>query len=235
MSSVYTDSATGSTYQLGAQSQLSASSGKSSLGSSDFLTLLFAQLQNQDPLNPQDDKDFTAQLAQFSSLEQLTNLNSGMNKLISSTNQQQMFTAVGFMGKQVTASGNTLAKSGTNVSTLYYTLPSAATSVTVNIMDSNGNIVRSVSQGAQAAGSQTFQWDGKDSNGNLVPDGTYSTGVTTMGADGKPLMVSSSVTGIVTGVSSDSTTGAFMLTTQDGRQINLTDVQGVVTPTTATQ
>ncbi|WP_243358695.1 flagellar hook assembly protein FlgD [Fundidesulfovibrio terrae] len=233
MSSVYTDPATGATTQLGAMSQLTPSSGKSSLGSSDFLTLLFAQLQNQDPLNPQDDKDFTAQLAQFSSLEQLTNLNSGMGKLITATNQQQMFSAVGFMGKQVTASGSTLAKSGGSVSALYYTLPAAASSVTVNIMDANGNIIRSVSQGAQAAGSQSFQWDGKDSNGNLVPDGTYSTGVTTLGSDGKPLMVTTSVTGLVTGVSSDSTTGSYMLTTQDGRKINLMDVQGVVTPTTS--
>jgi flagellar basal-body rod modification protein FlgD len=234
MSNVYTGASAGIIGQAEAQFQSNKSTGKSSLGKDDFLTLLFAQLQNQDPLNPQDDKDFTAQLSQFSSLEQLTNISSGIDKLNSATTQQQMFSAVGFMGKQIKAKGGSLAKSGDSVSALYYTLPQAATKVSINIMDTNGNIVRTVDQGGKAAGEQSFQWDGKDSNGNKVADGTYTVGITCENAAGTPMLVNTTVTGLVSGVSTDAT-GAYVLSTQDGRAVYLTDVQGIVTPSTSTQ
>jgi len=199
------------------------------LGKQDFLNLLVKQLQYQDPLNPMDDKDFVAQLAQFSSLEQLTNISTGIDSLIKAQGRQEMMNAVGFIGKEVKATGDTLSKSGTSTSKLYYTLPGDAASVTINVMDANGNIVRSEPKGAQTAGEHSFAWDGKDYNGKKVDDGYYSVGITTARSDGKSMMVSTSVTGIVSGVTTD-TNGQYVLSMTDGRLVPFTDIQGIVTP-----
>ncbi|GFK93058.1 Basal-body rod modification protein FlgD [Fundidesulfovibrio magnetotacticus] len=204
--------------------------GSSSLGKDAFLTLLVTQMKYQDPLNPTGDKEFLAQLAQFTSLEQLTNINDGIEKLTSATNQQQMFSAANFIGKEVKASGDSLSKSGDTVSKLYYTLPEAATKVTINIMDANGNIVRTVDQGAKAAGEQSFAWDGKDWLGNAQADGVYFAGITTAKSDGTSMMVDTTVTGIVSGVSTDSS-GGYVLETQDGRKLSLLNVKGIVNQT----
>lgn len=206
-----------------------ASTGSSQLGKQDFLNLLVKQLQYQDPLNPMDDKDFVAQLAQFSSLEQLTNISTGIDSLNKSQDRQQMMQAVGFIGKEVKASGYSVNKNGTAVSKMYYTLPSDATAVTINIMDANGNIVRSDALGAQTAGEHGYVWDGKNTDGKLVDDGSYSIGITTSKADGTSMLVKSSVTGIVSGVTTDSN-GNYVLSMTDGRQVAFTDIQGVVTP-----
>ena len=104
------------------------------------LTLLAAQLGHQDPLNPMEDKEFTAQLAQFSQLEQLTNINEGIGKMIDAGDRQEVLSAVSFIGKDVRAEGNVLSKSGDSVSDAYYTLESPVANIYVNIFDSWGNV-----------------------------------------------------------------------------------------------
>jgi flagellar basal-body rod modification protein FlgD len=76
--------------------------GSSTLGKDDFLKILMTQLQNQDPLNPMQDKDFVAQMATFSSLEQMTNMNSTIQKLVDQQQQNQLITYNQFVGKEVT-------------------------------------------------------------------------------------------------------------------------------------
>lgn len=76
--------------------------GSSSLGKDDFLKILMTQLQNQDPLNPMQDQDFISQMATFSSLEQMTNLNSSMDSFINDTEQNQFMQAASMIGKTVT-------------------------------------------------------------------------------------------------------------------------------------
>lgn len=233
VNTAYSGNASSILGQAEAQFQQPKTAGNSSLGKNDFLNLLMTQLQHQDPLNPQDDKEFVAQLSQFSSLEQLTNISSGVDTLNKSITQQQMFSAASFIGKEVKAKGDSLSVSDGAAGPIYYTLPKAASSVSLNFMDSNGNIVRTLNQGAQAAGDQTYQWDAKNSNGKSVTDGTYRIGVTAYGADGSPMMVNTNVTGLVTGVSNSN--GKFLLTTQDGRGVYFEDVQGLNTPVTTTK
>ena len=96
------------------------------LGKDAFLKLLVTQLQNQDPLNPLDDKEFIAQLAQFSSLEQMTNISSGITSLTEKTAQQDMLSAVNYIGKEVTAEGSELTKGENYVTPVYFTLSGAA-------------------------------------------------------------------------------------------------------------
>lgn len=210
--------------------QSNKTTGNSTLGKDAFLTLLVTQMKYQDPMNPTSDKEFLAQLAQFTSLEQLTNINTGIEKLTTATNQQQMFSAAGFIGKEVKAEGDSLSKSGDTVSKLFYTLPEAASKVTINILDANGNIVRTVDQGAKAAGEQTYAWDGKDWLGNEQGDGVYFAGISAVKADGTSMLVSTTVTGVVSGVSTDSS-GGYLLETKDGRKLSLLNVKGIVNST----
>ena len=114
---------------------------KESLGKDDFLKMLVAQLQNQDPLNPLDGTDFTAQLAQFSSLEQLDNMNSQLNVIglyQSSLNNSQ---SVGLIGQQITANGNSVMVEGP-ATILSYDLSGNTDTVSVKIYDQEGSLVR---------------------------------------------------------------------------------------------
>ena len=95
------------------------------LGKDAFLKLLVTQLQHQDPLNPLDDKEFIAQLAQFSSLEQMNNISEGITSLVKKTQEQDMLNSVNYIGKEVTASGHSVTKNGTVVTPVFFTLKGA--------------------------------------------------------------------------------------------------------------
>jgi flagellar basal-body rod modification protein FlgD len=91
-----------STYLLSNYQNQTKSQGSSSLGKDDFLKILMTQLQNQDPLNPMQDQDFISQMATFSSLEQMTNLNTSMDNFVESAEQNQFMQASSMIGKTVT-------------------------------------------------------------------------------------------------------------------------------------
>lgn len=201
---------------------------KKDLDKDAFLTLLAAQLGHQDPLNPMEDKEFTAQLAQFSQLEQLTNINDGISKMIDAGGRQEVLSAVSFIGKDIRAEGNVLSKSGDNVSEAYYTLDSAVSSVYVNIFDAWGNVIRTYQGGAMQAGSYSFTWDGMDWQGNKSADGVYGISIAAEGADGQPVLVSTEVSGTVAGVVSED--GQHYLRLKDGRTVNFMDIKEVVNP-----
>ena len=174
----------------------------------DFLQLLMAQLQNQDPLSPEDPKDFVSQLAQFSSLEQQINSNSNLenlSKAIQSLQQSQsMAQGVSLLGKTVQGNGNTLSVAGGKALDATFQLPQAAAQVAVGIFDSNGNQVTTLNLGAQAAGTGAFSWDGKDSKGKQVADGTYSYQVAAQDKAGNTIQVNNYLTGTVQQVYQDS-------------------------------
>jgi flagellar basal-body rod modification protein FlgD len=193
-----------------------------------FLQLLTAQLGNQDPLNPMEDKEFTAQLADFSSLEQLTNINEGIGDMNEASKRQEMLSAVSFIGKQIRAEGDTVSKYGDYSSTVYYGLEEPVTNVNVNIFDSWGNVIRTIQGGAMQGGMYEFQWDGKDWQGSDAPDGTYTVSISAEGADGQPVMVDTEVNGTVAGVSTYE--GQHYLRLRDGRTVKFMDVQEVVNP-----
>jgi flagellar basal-body rod modification protein FlgD len=171
-----------------------------SLDKDAFLRLLTTQLQNQDPLNPTDSTEFTAQLAQFSSLEQLSNVNETLNTLKlyqASINNAQ---AVGFIGKDIVASGNSIEMKGGQPVSCDYEIPAAAKSVVVTIYDATGNFVRDYQITALGAGQQSLTWDGRDRNGNTVADGAYTFEVQAVDQKGAKLNVTTFSKGTVTGV-----------------------------------
>lgn len=198
------------------------------LGRDAFLKLLITQLENQDPLNPMEDKEFTAQLAQFSSLEKLSDISESLKGMDQDSARQDMLAAVSFIGKQVRAAGDSLSKQGEQVSTLYYSLDDVATSMLMNVFDAGGNLVQTVSLGGRQAGSYEFTWDGKDYTGRTLDDGVYTVRMAAEGIHGQPVMVQTDVSGEVSGISAQD--GQTYLRLKDGREVSLFDIIEVVNP-----
>jgi flagellar basal-body rod modification protein FlgD len=170
-----------------------------SLGKEDFLKLLTTQLRAQNPLKPMDSTAFTAQLAQFSSLEQLTNINSQLKNMASSQTSLQNTTAVSLIGKRVKVAGNTTQLNGQ--ADLNYTLAGDAAKVTISIYDATGSLVQQKDLIGQSAGEHNFLWDGKDKNGSMRPAGQYLFSIDAVDGLGKSLGATTLSSGTVTGVS----------------------------------
>jgi flagellar basal-body rod modification protein FlgD len=154
------------------------------LGKDQFFQLLVTQLQHQDPLQPQDNSEFVAQLAQFSSLEQLQGLGgqlSTLNLLTTSLNNAQ---AVDLVGRDVVFQSSTLGvQDPEHVPALGVQLPSGSTSGTVKILDAQGSLVRTLAVPAGES-RQSVLWDGKDEHGNTVAAGQYQVDVSGVQPDG---------------------------------------------------
>jgi len=186
----------------------------------DFLQMLIAQLQNQDPLNPLSGTDFAAQLAQFSSLDQLTQINTQLSTLASSLSSSNNSQVVGLIGDTVVANGSAVTVSGAST-TLPYNLSQNVQQGTVNIYDSNGNLVQTLTFGAQSAGNNVVNWD----TSNVTP-GTYTFTVSATDSNGKAVTTNTMMTGTVTGVTYKS--GVPYLSV-NGQDVALSDVSYVTT------
>lgn len=198
------------------------------LGKDAFLKLLVTQLQNQDPLNPLDDKEFIAQLAQFSSLEQMTNISDGIKSLTEKTAQQDMLSAVNYIGKEVTASGSSMTKYGNYVTPVYFTLSGTAAQVYANVYDENNNLVRTEKFSSMQAGEFAFTWDGTDYNGNPVNNGQYNVYFAAESPTGAAVFVDTEVSGTITALEQGDGETYFRLS--DGRKISFGDIKKVVQP-----
>ncbi len=168
------------------------------LGRETFLTMLVAQLENQDPLNPMEGTDFSSQLAQFSSLEQLMNLNETMDNLAQTFIDSSETDLMSYVGSQVTGTLDTMNVSNGEVSGGFFSLTDAA-DVIVQITDSSGKTVKSINMGTMASGSHLISWDGTDADGEAVDDGTYTYSVMANSGSGYS-QIDNSVTGTAEGV-----------------------------------
>ena len=195
------------------------------LGKSDFLLLLVTQFKYQDPLNPMDDKEFVAQLSQFSSLEQLMNLNESMDGLTSATRDQQMMNAANYIGRDVAAGGNAIAKTDDSISKFYWAIGSDMAKGTLNVYDQNMNLIYSELLGARAAGTYTFDWSGKSFTGATALNGVYYVRLACEDANGQGMLVDTAVTGRVESVINNN--GETYLRLNDGRMVALKDVREV--------
>ena len=170
------------------------------MGKDDFLHLLVTQLQHQDPLNPMDSTEFTAQLAQFTSLEQLNNMNENLSYLLlyqASINNSQ---AVGFIGKTLTALGDSINLADGIPDEIHFELAEDASDTSLNIYDSEGDLVRVLEGGGLDAGKQTMEWDGMNSQGETMPDGLYRFEVVASDSNGDTVKCTTLVNGRVSGV-----------------------------------
>ena len=146
-----------------------------------FLQLLTTQLQNQNPLDPLDTNQFTAQLVQFASVEQQINMNTQLTTLISLQKATQVTSAMSFLGATATVDGST-ANLTNSQATWTFSADKPATG-TINITNSTGQLVYTGTYPLNA-GQQSFSWDGRGNTGTLNPDGAYTMSIVAKDATG---------------------------------------------------
>ncbi len=164
-----------------------------------FLTLLTTQLQNQDPLEPLDTNEFTRQLVDFTAVEQSIETNQQLESLVALSVASITGNTVGYIGQEVDALGDTLQLTEGATLNWAYASDQVAESTTINITDESGKLVFTT-EGEISSGRHEFTWDGKDNNGNDLPDGLYTLEVASLDSDGATIPVATSITGIVTSV-----------------------------------
>ncbi|MFT6435201.1 MAG: flagellar basal-body rod modification protein FlgD [Candidatus Azotimanducaceae bacterium] len=139
-----------------------------------FLELMVAQMNNQDPLSPQDNGEFIAQLAQFSSVEGIDNLNSTVDSLATSMQSSQALQASALVGRTVHIATDQSHLTQEGVVTGSIKLDSSTNNLIVSISNASGELVKQVELGNQSRGDVRFLWNGQDSEGNRLPQGNYS-------------------------------------------------------------
>ncbi|MCR9104346.1 MAG: flagellar hook assembly protein FlgD [Gammaproteobacteria bacterium] len=150
-----------------------APSSPAELGQEDFLELMVAQLENQDPTQPMDNFEFLSQIAQFGTVDGIQGLQQGFAELSGILYANQTLQAAGLVGSNVVTESNlgTLSAEAPLAATV--DLPSASSEVTLYVQDTAGRLVHSRTLGAVNAGELGVQWDGMDNDGNPMPPGEY--------------------------------------------------------------
>lgn len=164
---------------------------------STFLKMLTTQLQNQDPLAPMDSTQFTQQLVQYSAVEQQIAANDKLDKLINLGQNNGLGSTLGYIGKEVEMTGDQITLSGGSAG-FKYALSDSSSATVIQILDDNGVAKRTLS-GKLQAGTHSLTWDGKDDDGNSLPDGNYSVVVAATKADNTKVNVTTTTYGLVTG------------------------------------
>jgi len=204
MTTIATDTFTTAATASSAKTSTSTSATKTAdiMGKEDFLTLLVAQLQNQDPLNPDDPTEFTAQLAQFSSLEQLYNLNESMAGLTTAQANSEKLSALSLIGKEVSYNGSSFTFEGDPIA-VGYQLDGIASGVTLSLQNADGKTVKTLEAADTElkSGNHFITWDGTDMDGKTVADGTYkivlsASAASSGGSVAAAALISSEVTGV---------------------------------------
>jgi len=210
----------------GLASAAGSATGNKALGKDAFLQLLVTQLKNQNPLEPQDNGAFVAQLAQFSSLEGITTLNDTVSGLAGNYNSSQALQASSLVGRSVIAPGDKAVVDTTKSLSGTVVIPSSVAGATLKITDSEGKVVRTIDLGAQNAGNASFIWDGKNDAGETVPAGTYSFGATTS-IDGQAVALITNLPATVNSVTISQTGGELMLNLAGLGSVALSKVQTI--------
>ena len=191
---------------------------------STFLTLLTTQLKNQNPLDPLDTNQFTQQLVQFAGVEQQINMNQQLTSLVALQKANQVTSAMSFLGATATVDGSsTKLTSGKASWSFSADKPSTGT---ITIKDAAGQTAYSGAFPLNA-GSQSFVWDGRGTNGTLWPNGTYTLSITAKDANGQSTAVSTTVNGTVDAVDLTQEPPALTI---GGQSYSLDKVKQVVRP-----
>lgn len=167
----------------------------------DFLKLFVTQLQYQDPLAPQDPTAMLGQLAQLTQVEQAYNTTAALEKLLVLQNSGLAMGAVSLIGKQVTADSDQIGFNGSESATATYQAATTLTGAKLTITNGSGQVVRTVDLGTVNPGTSTYQWDGRDDQGNLVAAGAYTFAVKGTDPLGQQQYAATATTGKADGVS----------------------------------
>ena len=152
---------------------LNTETSRKEMGQEQFLELMTAQLQNQDPFKPMESGDFLSQIAQFSTVEGIGDLNDAFSGLSQSLVSNQALQATNLVGREVLAPTGVAALSQGGSIRGNVELPAASGEVVINVYDQAEQVVRRLELGSQAAGPVAFQWDGLKNDGQFASPGSY--------------------------------------------------------------
>lgn len=186
-----------------------------------FLKLLVTELENQDPLDPLDNKEMTAQIASFSSLEQNIQQNKYLETIAGQSDYSQQTIALSYVGKDALIPGDLTATNGVANVSLNYQVPSVASDVSIEVLNEDGDVIRTL-EGEVAVGRNETTWDSKDEDGNAVPAGFYTFRVSGTAPNGDEVKVKEFTFGHVASLEGDG--DAVEFTSSDGRTFSLDDI-----------
>lgn len=197
--------------------------GDGTMDKDDFLQLLVMQLQNQDPFEPVDNQQMAAQLAQFTSLETLNNMHETMqNDLLLNQSLNNSF-MTSMIGKEIKAYGNGVEFDGSAQELSYFVNGNAQ--VTVEVYNSEGDLIRTIEEGSKSYGDHETVWDGRDKFGNLVEEGDYTFVATAVDSQGESVQTSTYVTGLVSGITYQQGSPYLLV---NGQMVNLGEVISIL-------
>jgi flagellar basal-body rod modification protein FlgD len=196
------------------------------MGKQDFLTLFTAQLQNQNPLEPVKNEAFVAQLAQFSQLEALTNMQTSLDTFVTSMSGERMLNGASLIGKKVaiTDALTPLAQGGTIDASI--DLPEGAAGLQINVFDAKGTLVKEIIAGPQVPGSMSLQWDGKNTEGQSAAPGLYRLSAQAV-VNGKTAAVPVNTLSTVKSIVTNPTDGSVSVEVDGGKTLLLSNVKRV--------
>jgi len=189
-----------------------------------FLKLLIAQIQNQDPMAPMDASTMTAQMSQLNMVTSMSNMNTSMTAMLNQMQSVDFMNQASLIGHSPAVAGNTISFDGVSPVILGANASTPLSSAVATITNASGNVINSASLGALVAGMKNFAWDGTDASGSIVASGTYNISIKGTNAVGAEESVTAYVASPVAAVSKG-TNGGSLLTLQDGRQINASTIQ----------
>jgi flagellar basal-body rod modification protein FlgD len=217
MSEINVGQATG----LGSSTGLGTSASTANLGKDDFLKLLSVQLQYQDPLKPMENTEFIAQMAQFSTLEGITNMNESLAGMSDQVLSMNNLSTTDLIGRNIKVYGDKVDLVAGESPQIDYVLYKAASKVEISILDASGTIVKTINTGSKEAGANTFVWDGTDSIGNPRAAGTYSVSINATTKEGTQVTARAITNNLVDGVTYENGVPYLMV---QGSTVSLNDI-----------
>lgn len=176
--------------------------GNNQLDKDAFFKLMLTQLKNQDPMNPLKNHEMAAQLAQFSTLEQLSNMNSTLTKMEGKSAAPENFQALNLIGKSVAGDSSRVVRTQFDKSHDFtFNLPAASSTATIKVMNAKGAEIRNYKLSNLQAGNNKISWNGQDEGGNNQPAGEYHFSIEAMGNAGQKIAVKTDFSGTITGLS----------------------------------
>jgi flagellar basal-body rod modification protein FlgD len=199
-----------------------AAAARDRLGQKDFIELMLAQFQNQDPLKPLDGTQFIGQLAQFSTVTGIEEMGASLASLAESLRSDQMLAGAALVGRDVLVPSGRAVIGETGDVRGAVNVPEGAQQVLVTVRDAAGQVVRQIDVAA-APGLVDFNWDGLAQDGSRAPPGTYDLGAIAIGG-GRNVSLPVLVNDQVRSVTLDTAGRQFVLNTQHHGPVRLADV-----------
>ena len=199
--------------------------GNTELNKDAFFKLMMAQLKNQNPLSPMESHEMAANLAQFTALEQLFNVNENLTGLKKVQEPNANYQLMSFVGKTVTADSSQIQRAkGDTIHELKYQLPADAAEVKITVEDTSGQVIRTSLQKNLKKGENRFSWNGVQDDGQTARAGEYNVKFEAKGADGKNVAIQSRFSGRITGLNFGAQGPVLMMGNQS---IRLSDIKKV--------